>query len=219
VLTINFAVTVEDQPINGATLLGETKFLTSWVSQDSQEIQEKYRQLTKGIPDQRQRIAALWEYVKRIPYTQFVRMKISIDGRTFEQPDTWLEPSQAVIYVSNGGKLNCFNKSTLLASLLLQELPPKNVWVCLNNVNVDGIDGHAVTYLRLDDDYILETTNPGIKSPFMLATAADAYEAVVWFNDERVLCIPSSQLRQPLGSCCIPWLESYINERLCTDYI
>jgi len=217
--TILEGVRTDDQPVNGATLLGETKFLTSWVSQDSPEIQEKHRQLTQGISDQRQRITALWNYVKRIPYIQFVRTKISVDGRTFEQPDTWLEPGQAITFTSAGGKLNCFNKSTLLASLLRQELPPENVWVCLNNVNVDGIDGHAVTYLRLGDDYILETTNPGIKNPFMPASSGDIYEAVAWFNDQQVVCIPGSQLREPLGTCCIRWLEDYINERLCTEYI
>jgi hypothetical protein len=213
--TILEAIPCDDQPIDGATLMGNTKPLTSWVDTDSPEIQEEHRQLTEGIPTQKERISVLWNFVKNIPYTRFVKTRISVDGRTFIQPDTWLEPAQALLV----GKLNCFNKSTLLASLLCQELPSEQVWVCLNNVNVDGIDGHAVTYLRLGDDYILETTNPGIKSPFMPASSGQIYEGVVWFNDKDVFCIPGPQLRQPLGTCCIRWLEDYVNERLCDAFI
>lgn len=176
---------------------------------------EKYRQLTEGIPTQKERISVLWNFVKNIRYTRFVKTRISVDGITFVQPDTWLEPAQALLV----GKLNCFNKSTLLASLLRQELPAEQVWVCLNNVNVDGIDGHAVTYLRLGDDYILETTNMALKSPFMPVSSGDIYEGVVWFNDKDVFCIPSAQLRQPMGACCIRWLQDYVNERLCDAFI
>ena len=213
--TIAEAVPCEDQPINAATLMGENRYLTSWITPDSLQVQEKYAELVQGVSDQEQKILALWTYVKNIPYTHFVKTKISVDGKSFQQADTWLEPAQAM----QAGKLNCFNKSVLLASLLRQEFPTDSVWVCLNNVNVDGIDGHAVTYLKLDRDYILETTNPGLQSPFILADNADIYEAVIWFNDQGVAYIPGLSLREPLGICCIRWLEDYLNERLCTDYI
>jgi hypothetical protein len=213
-LTIDSSIPTDNQPINQATIMGENRYITDWVTPDSLEIQEKYKQLTAGIMDQRERIAVLWDFVKNIPYIQFVKSKVQIDGKTFSQDDTWLDPAQALV----AGRLNCFNKSILLTSLLRQELSADQAFVCLNNVNVDGIDGHAVSYIKIDDDYILETTNPGIKSPFMPAASADIYGAVSWFNDKQVSYIPEVQLREPLGLCCIRWLEEYINERLCTEY-
>jgi hypothetical protein len=214
-LTIDSSIPTDNQPINQATIMGENRYITDWVTPDSLEIEEKYKQLTTGIADQKKRIIALWNFVKNIPYTQFVKSRIQIDGKSFSQSDTWLEPAQALV----AGRLNCFNKSVLLTSLLRQELSPDQAFVCLNNVNVDGVDGHAVSYIKLEDDYILETTNPGIKSPFMPANAADIYDAVSFFNDERVSYVPEIKLREPLGLCCISWLEEYINERLCTEYV
>jgi len=214
-LTIDSSIPCDDQPVNQATLIGENRYLTSWITPNNLEIQQMYKELTQGIADQRERIITLWNFVKDIPYTKFVKSRIQIDGKRFYQNDTWLDPAQALI----AGRLNCFNKSALLTSLLRQELSPDQVFVCLTNVNVDGIDGHAVSYIRFEDDYILETTNPGIKNPFMPASAADIYGAVAWFNDKQVSYVPGTRLREPLGLCCIGWLEQYINERLCTEYI
>lgn len=214
-LTIDGSIPCDDQPIDQATVMGENRYLTSWITPDNLEIQQKYKELTEGIADQRGRITVLWNFVKNIPYTQFVKSRIQIDGKTFRQNDTWLDPAQTLV----AGRLNCFNKSVLLTSLLRQELRPDQAFVCLNNVNIDGVDGHAVSYIKLEDDYILETTNPHIKSPFMPASAADIYGAVSWFNDKRVSYVPEVQLREPLGLCCIAWLEEYINERLCTEYV
>jgi len=214
-LTVDSSIPCDDQPVNQATLMTENRYLTSWIMPDSLEIQEKYKKLTGSITNQRERITALWKFVRDIPYTQFVKSRIQVDGRTFIQNDTWLDPAQALA----AGCLNCFNKSVLLTSLLRQELSPDQAFVCLNNVNVDGVDGHAVTYIKLEDDYILETTNPGIKNPFLPAATADIYGAVVFFNDNRVSYVPGAQLRQPLGLCCVAWLEEYINERLCTEYV
>lgn len=214
-LTIESSLPCDDQPVNQATLMGENRYLTSWITPDNLEIQETYKKLTHNIAEQKERVTALWKFVKDIPYTQFIKSRIQIDGRSFTQTDTWLDPAQTLA----AGKLNCFNKSVLLTSLLRQELGPEQAFVCLNNVNVDGVDGHAVSYIKLDDDYILETTNPGIKSPFLSAAAGDIYGAVIWFNDKGVSYIPGAQLREPLGLCCVAWLEEYINARLCTEYI
>jgi len=214
-LTIQSSISCDDQPINGATIMGESRFLSSWVDPDSLEIQEKYRELTKGISGQRDRIIAVWRYVKDIPYTSFVSAKVNIGGRVFSQNDSWLDAGQTL----QARKLNCMNKSILLISLLRQELSPDAVFICLNNVKTNGIGGHAVGYLRLDGDYILETTNPGIKSPFLKAEDMDIYEAVIFVNDKGTRYIPSTQLREPLGTCCVKWLEDYINERLCDAYI
>lgn len=214
-IDINNSIPADDQPINGATILHENRYLSSWVTPKSLELQEKYRELTKGLFDQRDKIIAVWTFVRDIPYTPFVKTKVTVDGRSFVQNDAWLDPGWSL----QAGKLNCMNKSTLLASLLRQELSTEEVSVCLNNVNVDGVDGHAVVYLRLGDDYVLETTNLGIKSPFLRTRDADIYDAVLFFNDEKTRYVPGKKLREPLSLCCLRWLEGYINERLCTEYV
>lgn len=215
--TIDSSIPCDDQPINGATLVGENRFLSSFITPGSLEIQEKYKALTEDTSDQRDRIVSVWRYVKDIPYTQSVNAKVNIGGRVFSRYDVWLDPAQAL---KAGVKLNCMNKSTLLVSLLRQELSADKVSVCLNNVTIDGIGGHAVGYVRLEDgDYIFETTNPSIKSPFLRAEDADIYEAVMFVNDKETRYIPSTQLREPLGCCCVSWLEEYINEKLCTSYV
>jgi hypothetical protein len=160
-------------------------------------------------------VASCWEYVKNIPYTQFVSSKAIVEGKVFEQDDVWLNAGQAI----HVPKLNCMNKSVLLANLLRQELYPNQVYVCLNNVKVDGIGGHAVCYLRLDRDYVLETTNPKIKNPFMLATETDLYEPAVFFNDEEVKRIEGIKLREPFGMCCVDWLADYIDAKYCMEWV
>jgi len=212
---ITGAIPCDDQPINGATLMGENRFLTSWITPNSLEIKEKYRELTTNIISQRDRITALWSYVKDIPYIQFVPTSTRVAGKVYQQNDTWLDPAQAI----KAKRLNCFNKSVLLSSLLRQELPPEQVYVCLNNVEYDGIDGHAVSYLQLDEHYLLETTNPGIKSPFLLARDMDIYNAVLFFNDKGVYNVPDIALREPLGFCCLPFLCDYVNAKLCDSYV
>jgi len=213
--TISESSACEDQPISSASLMGETRYLTSWIDPSNLEIQETYKRLTEGIAGQRDRITAVWEFVRDIPYTPYVKSRVLIDGRSFTQSDVWLDAGQAL----KATKLNCMNKSVLLANLLRQELPADSVWVCLNNVNVNGTDGHAVGYLKLGEDYLLETTNPEIRSPFLRARDMDIYESVIWVNDKEVRHIPSVELREPFSICCLRWLSDYINERLCTEYI
>jgi len=213
-LTVEASTPCDDQPIDAASLMGENRFLTSWITPDNLEIQEKYDELTQGLQTQEQRITALWQYVKDIPYTRFVSSRVNVGGRSFARQDTWLDPAQCLL----APKLNCFNKSVLLASLLRQDLSENQVYVCLNNVQVDGVDGHAVTYLKLGEDYLLETTNPNIASPFLKARVMDAYEAVMWFTDSKVSYVPGISLRE-IGLCCVAWLEQYINEKLCTEYV
>jgi len=216
-LTIDSALPCDDQPIGdpyAATLFHESRYLTSWVTPDSLEIQWKYSELTHGIAEQRDRIAALWNYVKAIPYTQSVTTTVSVDSKTFVQKDAWLDPAQAI----KVGHLNCFNKSVLLASLLRQEFSPQQVYVWLGNVQANGVDGHATAYLKLDDHYVLETTNPHVKSPFLKARDMDIYETVIFMNDKSVRYVPDTKLREPLGVCCVRWLEQYLNDKLCSEY-
>ena len=208
------ALECDDQPIN-AGLMHENRFLTSWITPDSLEVQEVYRQLTEGIGSEKERIFALWQYVKNIPYVAFVSSRVQIDGKFIKQEDVWLDPAQSL---SMGCRLNCFNKSVLLASLLTYGMPNSKIWTCLNNVTYDGIGGHAVVYLE-EGDYILETTNPKIANPFMRASDVDMYEAVIFFNNTEVRTVPGVSLTEPLGLCCLRWLESYVNHHLCEDYV
>lgn len=214
-LGINYAIPCDDQPINSSTLFGETRWLTSWVDPDNLQIQNKYEKLTKGLYTISDKIRACWEYVKFIPYTPYVKAKIKINGRTYANEDVWLDPAQTM----NAGELNCMNKSILLASLLRQELSDNQVYVCLNNIKTDGIGGHAVCYLNMGSDYILETTNPNIRSPFIYAETADAYESVAFMNDSGVWWVEDKEVKLPLGVCCVRWLEDYINSLYCDSYI
>jgi len=201
----------DDQPIN-ASMLGEDRFITSWVTPESLAIKQAHKAITNGIDDYRQRIEALWRFVRDIPYVQFVSSRVSIGGRTIRQDDVWLDPAQALV----AGQLNCFNKSALLASLIKQET--ENVYVCLNNVTYDGVGGHAIVYLP-EGDFVMETTNPHIIHPWERASDIDIYEPVIFFNDKEVRAVPGVDLEQPLGYCCVRWLEEYTNAHLCDSYI
>jgi hypothetical protein len=217
-LGLDAAIPVDDQPIGGdhaATMLGDSRYLTTWFNPNNLGVQEKHKQLTAGLQDLESKITSCWQYVKKVPYTEFVSTRVTVDGMVFEQKDAWLDASQAM----HVRQLNCMNKSILLANLLRQDLNPSQVYICLNNVRNDGIGGHAVCYLRLDRDYVLETTNPNVKTPFMAASELDIYEPVLFFNDSEVLRIEGIALKEPFGLCCVDWLSDYIDAKYCTEWI
>lgn len=211
---IGFANICDDQPVNGATLFGETRRLTSWIQPDSLNIQLVYKNLTQGQTSIKDKITSCWQFVKDIPYINFIRSDIKVEGRSYIQNDVWLDPDQCLRVKA----LNCMNKSNLLASLLLNALPQENVWVCLNNIVTNGIGGHAVCYIILNnEEYILETTNPNLTSPFMLAKRAEIYDSVIFFNNKSILKIERKELKEPFGTCCIRWMEDYINSNCCDE--
>jgi len=216
-LGIDYSESADNQPIGGhsaATLFGETKLLTSWITPDSIDIQNKYDQLTSGLNSIEDKVKVCLAYVSDIPYTQFVKVSANVAGKRFVQPDAWLEPSQA-LYVS---RLNCANKTYLLASLLRQELPPESVWACLGNLNSDHQDGHAFGYIRLNKDYILETTNPKVRDKLIsIESVGNIYEDIVYVNDVGVRAIPERKIREPFSACyrCLPFLSDYLDRQLC----
>lgn len=215
--TIHAATPCDNQPIghkDAATIFHESRYITSWVDPQSLEVQDKYKQLTKGIDDLATRIVACWRYVKTIPYREFVPVYLTVGGVNYAQNDAWLDPGQTL----RAPYLNCFNKSILLASLMRQELDEDDVYVCLGNVMSDGVGGHAFVYLATGD-YIMECTNPHLRLPFIMAEDADIYESVVFFNDKYVNCIEGKSLHLPLGNCCVAWLEDYITAKHCHNYI
>ena len=209
---IERAQAFDNQPIGGggaATLFHESRWLTEWVAPNSLEVQAEYENLTKGLASDWDKILACFNRVLDIPYTSAVRIKVSVDGRTFVQEDAWLDPAQALM----APKLNCSNRSFVLASLLRQEHTPEQVWVTLGNLKLDGLGGHAWVLLRGNQDYIMETTSPRIRTPI---THSEAHEAVVFFNDREVRVVPGRQVTEPFSSCwCIPFLEDYLDKRAC----
>lgn len=213
-LGIDASVPCDNQPIL-ASILNERCLLTSWITPDSLEIQNKYDELTRGLESIEDKVKVCLGYVSSIPYTNFVRVSANVAGKIFTQPDCWLLLEQALY----APKLNCANKTYLLVSLLRQELPTENIWACLGNLNSDHQDGHAFGYLRLNNkDYILETTNPAVKNkPIPIETVGDLYEDVIYVSDKEVRAIQERNVREPFSACyhCIPFLRDYLDRQLC----
>lgn len=210
---INSAIPSDNQPIL-ASIFNETRLLTSWITPDSLEVQNTYAKLTKGLESTEDKVKACLKYVSDIPYTRFVAVSANIAGKRFVQNDCWLLPESAL----HSPKLNCANKTFLLASLLRQELPAENVWACLGNLNTNHQDGHGFGYIRLDADYILETTNPVVRDKFIpIETVGNLYEDVIYFNDSGVKALPERHVREPFSSCyrCLPFLQDYLARELC----
>lgn len=208
------AVVADDQPIGNrtaATVMHEARLLSTWVDPRSLEIKDAYEYVTAGVNRMEDRVVACWDFVKRIPYREFVPARIMVGGVSYAQNDAWLDPGQTL----KVKYLNCFNKSILLASMLRQELYAEDVYVCLCNLRSDGIGGHATCYLATGD-YIMECTDPKLRQPFIRAEDADIYESVVFFNDTHTFAVPGMSLQLPLGYCCVDWLEDYISKRHCS---
>jgi len=212
-LGIDYSQSTDNQPIQ-ASILKERRLLTSWITPDSLEVQNKYDQLTSGLSSVEDKVKSCLRFASDIPYVQFVKVSANVAGKTFVQPDAWLSPSEAIF----SPRLNCANKTFLLTSLLRQELPAENVWACLGNLNSDHQDGHGWTYIRLSKDYILETTNPGVRDKLIpIETVGNLYEDVIYFNDVEVKAVPEKQVREPFSSCyrCLPFLQDYLARELC----
>jgi len=213
-LGVDYSQPSDNQPIQ-ASILKERRLLTSWITPDSLEVQTKYEQLTKGLNSTEDKVLACLRFASDIPYVQFVKVSANVAGKTFVENDCWLQPSEAM----QSPRLNCANKTYLLASLLRQELPAESVWACLGNLNSDSQNGHAFGYIRLDDkDYILETTNPSVKDKLIpIETVGNLYEDVIYFNDIEVKAVPEKQVREPFSACyrCLPFLQDYLARELC----
>ena len=209
---LDIAIPVNDQPIGGtgaATLFHESRWLSEWVATETLEVQTKYEEITQKLTNVWDKTIACFNFVLDIPYTPTIRTRVSIDGKTFTQEDTWLDPGQAI----KAPALNCANRAFLLASLLRQEHSPNQVWVALGNLHIDGIGGHAWVIFRGSEDYILETTSPTIRAPI---SHSDAHEGVIYFNDREVRIVPGREIKEPFSACwCHPFLEDYLNRRMC----
>ena len=200
-------ITIDDQPIS-ATFFGEGRWLSSFVTPNSLEVQTLHQELTRDIDELEDRIIACWNWVaSRVNYTKFVKGKIWVNGHSSVQTDYWQTPSQ-LIRTRIG---NCANKAFLLASLLRNELPATEVHAVLGNLYNGRAGGHAWVQANLGGmDYIIESTRPD-GPPLIRAINADRYEAVHLFNDQEVHSIEGRTVMEPFTACFSTWLKDYLD--------
>lgn len=203
---VSSAVPIDNQPID-ATFFGEARWLTDFITPDSLEVQTLYHHLTDGIPDTIGKITALWQWVaSQVRYVKFVRGKIWINGKSAVQRDLWTLPETTI----RTRVANCAVKSILLTSLIRNELPASQVYCALGNLYNGKPGGHAWVNLKLDDDYIVESTMP--TAPAMVSShLAIRYDPVHFFNDEQVLAIEGKTQQVPFTECYSTWLSDYLN--------
>ena len=212
------SVPTDDQPIGGhggsATLLGESKWLTEWITPNALDIQATYRALTEGLRTRGERVMEILGFIADYRYTRFVKVAGSVAGKRFVQYDAWLEPASAL----RAPALNCANRSFALTSLLRCELSSEEVFCVLGNLHMEGQGGHAWVMVRNGHDYILESTSPRVRSRPIRIEDAEPYEAVVFFNDAGVRMVPGVEVLEPFSACfCVPWLEDYLDKRACSN--
>lgn len=198
---------IDDQPI-AATFFGEVNNLTDFITPDTLEVTDLYKQLTTKIGASRDRILACWRWVaNEIKYVKFVRGKIWIGGKSSVQKDLWLMPSM-VIMTRIG---NCANKSFLLTSLLRNELPAGKVFCALGNLYNGTPGGHAWIQINMDDEWFtMETTMP-TAPPLIPITQTKRYEVVHFFNDQGVQAIEGRTQMIPFTTCYSTWLHDYLS--------
>lgn len=127
---------IDQQPVRAR--FGETNILNTFLTPRNPDIQSLYDNLTAGLSSVRERVAALWAWVANIPYTPHIAVRLSAGKKSIYQNDFWAYPAETVQL----NIANCFNKSTLLCSLLMND-PSIRSRVILGNLNSNGIGGHA----------------------------------------------------------------------------
>jgi hypothetical protein len=199
-------IEIDDQPMN-ATFFGEVRRLTDFITPGALEVKELYQELTKGLTTTIDKITACWQWVaSRVRYVEFVRGKLSINGKTSVQNDLWPMP-ETTIQTRIG---NCAVKSFLLVSLLRNELPPDQVYCALGNLYNGKPGGHAWVTLKLPVEYVMESTTPAAP-PMVPASIAKRYEAVHYFNDTKVYAVEGKTQMIPMTACYSTWLSDYLH--------
>jgi len=202
----NEVIAIDDQPI-AASFFGEGRWLTDFITPEASDVQELFKQLTKGITDSTSRITACWKWVAcNVRYVPFVRGKIVINGKSSVQRDFWASPSMT-IHTRIG---NCATKSFLLASLLRNELSSDQVYCAMGNLYNGKPGGHAWVAVETPIEQIMETTVPTVP-PLVPARTATRYEAVHYFNDAAVYAVQGKTQLLPMATCYSTWLSDYLN--------
>lgn len=201
------AYLIDDQPVQ-ATLFGEGRWLTSYITPDEPTVQMLYDQLTGNLQNEQDKIIACWDWVaNQVRYKGFIQAKLQIEGQVSRQPDYWQTPGMCA--QTRVG--NCANKAFLLTSLLRNFLPPDRVYCTLGNLYNGKAEGHAwVEVVDLGTDYIVESTRGDV--PMIAAEVGDRYEPVHYFNDTVVYAMPGRTLMIPFSACYSQWLKDYLNQ-------
>jgi hypothetical protein len=205
----------DNQPVD--TRAGhDAVWITDFITPNNPDVILKYRALTQGQTDPNDIAYSLWHYISHQPYVPLVSSKLSAAGRTFHQKDTWFYPAESIQL----GIGNCANKSFVLASLLKNYWKaPGQVYCVVGNIKLDGIGSHAWVELNSGrGSYILETTQPNISHAIIPKNVVDAYEGMVYFDDESVYTTGDrvsvkNVLSSHFGVCAVPFLKTYLCER------
>ncbi len=193
---------------------GNAEWLSSFVTPDNPDVRLLYDKLTAGAGSRDDAIVRCWQHVANIPYVENVRSRLTVEGRSYEQTDTWLYPSEIIRLAP---KANCANKSFLLTSLLRNLLPASQVHCVLGHIALDGIGAHA--WVQISDGgepYILEATTPKLEKALVPARLADAYDVIMRFNDAAVEAVTPqgpNVLAERFGFCAQPFLSEYLCRR------
>jgi len=222
-LTYGGATVIADtQPING--FFNQVKNLTEFITPDNPTVKEQLKSLT-AHNDSRKTIHNCWSWVaNQIKYVQStsatLTMPVATDGRvrykSHRIEDCWTEPSLTI----RARVGNCFNKSAVLVSLLSNVLPSDKVSLVIGNITNHRIDGHAWAIVEIEGNtYLLESTRPDIKNPFVIATEAKLYDPIIFVNNREIRYIPTKKVKEPLGYCCLRFLSDYLNQALCSKWV
>jgi len=200
-------ISIDNQPIS-ATFFGEGRWLTDFVTPDALEVKELHDSLTKDIDELGEIIKVCRDWVaNNVRYTRFVKGKVWMNGKTSVQGDLWNLPS----VTARVGVGNCANMSFLVCSLLRKELPADEVYVVLGNLHNGKPGGHGwVEALLGGTNYIIETTRADVPA-LVPASAAERYEAVHLFNDQKVLAVEGRTIMEPMTECYSTWLRDYLS--------
>jgi hypothetical protein len=201
-------VPINDQPV-AASFFGEGQWLTDFITPKASDVQELYKNITRGLTTSLDRITACARWVaNQVRYVQFVKGKVWIEGKSSVQTDLWTAPSMTI--QTRVG--NCAVKSFLLTSLLRNELTADQVYCTMGNLYNGKPGGHAWVALKLDEgEQIMETTVPSAP-PMVPAEKASRYESVHYFNDEQVYAVEGRTQLVPMAAVYSTWLGEYLNQ-------
>lgn len=204
---MDLPVRVDDQPMD-AGFFHEGRWLTSFITPNDLEIELLYEEITRGITDQRERLAALHQWVAgKIKYKPTIQGQLWIEGHSSFQKDLWMQPALTKRVMVG----NCSNKSFLLTSLIRRELGPESVFCVLGNLYNGTASGHAWLQISLDNEmYIMESTQSLVPS-LVPVEKATRYEVVHLFNDQNVYAIPGKTVLEPFKACYSTWLKDYLD--------
>ena len=201
----------DNQPVNARH--GDMAWITDFITPRNPSVQLQYQALTSGLESFRDRVRALWGYVSSIPYKETIASQLWAGSHNFVQKDTWFYPAEEMVV----GKGNCANKAFLMTSLLKNELPgPGQVFCVIGNLVLDRVGAHAWVEANIGGvQAVIETTTRRGDHAFVLKECAEAYQPMVYFDDQTVYKADGGvdvgmAVSMKFGLYPIPFLEEYL---------